>query len=829
MARAEAASASARSGFHQGLGAIDRQAGLSAAAHRRAGAAPRGPGPDHRLPAHHRRRRRGRRCSTIAARRSPKPTDDIDDVADCRRRALRPAGRRPKPATPARARPARTRAARPRATALGRRILLSNAERHRSSRPQPAPAARSAASSSTCSATTQPLTILGASAGVLEITLADGSRALRDRAHARSRRSASSPSSSRRSDALGAWRSDTTLTVTLLGHHRLRAADPRLRLPLAGDARARSRPASTTPCAAASTPRSTAAAAACGTGTSRAAASSGRIRCSRSSASTPQDELLTFGEVSALVHPDDIKLYELADAARRRQGQRHRSRIPHAPRQRQLGLAARALRAGAPARRAGPAPDRHRGRHHRAEDAWSSRPPPPTCGCATRSRPSRKPSCCGTPTTAWCCATRTSRACTTCPTRRSPPARPTRTSSPAGRKHVIRTKLAERGPRGARRAHLRGAARRRPLAADQRAAHQGRRLRLGRHRHHRAQAARGEADRQRAAADGDRRRPAQLAADARAPDPAARRPGREIRRGEDPRRGGQPGQVEVPRQHEPRAAHAAQRHHRLLRDHGIGNVRPARRRQVSRILPRHPRERALSARRHQRHPRHVEDRGRPHQARPRRTSSSTASWPTPCAWSRRARRTSSSRSRREIAPGIQLAGRPARAQADRAQPSVQRGEVHARRRPHHGARPRCRAAPSSSRSRTPASASRATRCRSSAGRSSRSRASSPRPTTARASASPSPSRWSSCMAAPCASARRSAPARSWWCACRSTAQPAEQDKGAEKFGLRERRHRTVGRIGARLATGADRCRRGRSGRAVRAESRRGACRNRVRP
>ena len=72
------------------------------------------------------------------------------------------------------------------------------------------------------------------------------------------------------------------------------------------------------------------------------------------------------------------------------------------------------------------------------------------------------------------------------------------------------------------------------------------------------------------------------------PDRAARRACRAIRRAEEPRRGGQPGQVEVPRQHEPRAAHAAQRHHRLLRDHGIGDVRPARRRQISRILPRHP-------------------------------------------------------------------------------------------------------------------------------------------------------------------------------------------------------------------------------------------------
>ena len=40
-------------------------------------------------------------------------------------------------------------------------------------------------------------------------------------------------------------------------------------------------------------------------------------------------------------------------------------------------------------------------------------------------------------------------------------------------------------------------------------------------------------------------------------------------------------------------------------------------RQIRRILPRHPPERALPARRHQRHSRHVEDRGRPHPARPR--------------------------------------------------------------------------------------------------------------------------------------------------------------------------------------------------------------------
>ena len=67
-----------------------------------------------------------------------------------------------------------------------------------------------------------------------------------------------------------------------------------------------------------------------------------------------------------------------------------------------------------------------------------------------------------------------------------------------------------------------------------------------------------------------------------------------------------------------------------------GHVRPARRREVSRILPRHPRERTLSARRHQRHSRHVEDRGRAHHASNSRRSSSTPSSPTSCAWSRRA-------------------------------------------------------------------------------------------------------------------------------------------------------------------------------------------------
>ena len=94
------------------------------------------------------------------------------------------------------------------------------------------------------------------------------------------------------------------------------------------------------------------------------------------------------------------------------------------------------------------------------------------------------------------------------------PGTPYEDISAAGSKPIVRMQIVERGPRGPRRAHLRGAARGRALAADQRAAHQGRRLRLGRHRHHRAEAARGEADREREAAEGDRRGSALVAAGA---------------------------------------------------------------------------------------------------------------------------------------------------------------------------------------------------------------------------------------------------------------------------------------------------------------------------
>ena len=81
-----------------------------------------------------------------------------------------------------------------------------------------------------------------------------------------------------------------------------------------------------------------------------------------------KDELLTFGEVNALVHDGDIDLYELATATRRRRGALDRSRLPHASRRRPLAVAAGALRIGAPGRRSRTASDRHRRRRFRAEE-----------------------------------------------------------------------------------------------------------------------------------------------------------------------------------------------------------------------------------------------------------------------------------------------------------------------------------------------------------------------------------------------------------------------------------------------------------------------------
>jgi two-component system, cell cycle sensor histidine kinase PleC len=156
----------------------------------------------------------------------------------------------------------------------------------------------------------QPLTTFGAGAGVLEVPLADGTTALA------AVRALKAPYGQlaviqSRTDALATWRSDTTLTVTLsattgfvvlilgFAFHwqatRAREADViyeavRGRIDTALN---RGR---------------------CGLWDWDLAR--GRIFWSHSMFAIlglePRDDLLTFGEISALVHPDDIRLYDLA-------------------------------------------------------------------------------------------------------------------------------------------------------------------------------------------------------------------------------------------------------------------------------------------------------------------------------------------------------------------------------------------------------------------------------------------------------------------------------------------------------------------------------------
>ena len=98
--------------------------------------------------------------------------------------------------------------------------------------------------------------------------------------------------------------------------------------------------------------------------------------------------------------------------ARRRRHLRRRPRGRH----QSLGLATRGLRApmrdsGDPASTSSASPSTSP-----TSTRSPSAPSPPTCGCATRSTPSRKPSFSGMPITAWCLCNPTSRRCTICPT-----------------------------------------------------------------------------------------------------------------------------------------------------------------------------------------------------------------------------------------------------------------------------------------------------------------------------------------------------------------------------------------------------------------------------
>jgi two-component system, cell cycle sensor histidine kinase PleC len=195
-----------------------------------------------------------------------------------------------------------------RAISFGRRILLSNADGIiTATAPAGGPIGLRLID---VLGETQPLTILGASAGVLEITLADGSRAfatVRTLASTRGQLSVFQL----RGDALAPWRSDTTLTVTL-------TATTGFVLLILGFAfhwqATRAREAD----AIYDTVRSR-----IDTALNRGRCglwdwdlARGRIFWSHSMFAIlglqPRDDLMTFGEVSQLVHPDDIKLYEVA-------------------------------------------------------------------------------------------------------------------------------------------------------------------------------------------------------------------------------------------------------------------------------------------------------------------------------------------------------------------------------------------------------------------------------------------------------------------------------------------------------------------------------------
>src|SRR5581483_1071775 len=156
----------------------------------------------------------------------------------------------------------------------------------------------------------QPLTTFGANAGVLELSLSDGVKALA------TVRELKAPFGQlaviqTHSDALALWRSDTTLTVTL-------SATTGFVVLILGFAfhwqATRAREADLIYEAVRSRIDTALNRGRCGLWDWDLAR--GRIFWSHSMFAIlgldPRDELLTFGEVSALVHPDDIRLYDLA-------------------------------------------------------------------------------------------------------------------------------------------------------------------------------------------------------------------------------------------------------------------------------------------------------------------------------------------------------------------------------------------------------------------------------------------------------------------------------------------------------------------------------------
>ncbi len=176
----------------------------------------------------------------------------------------------------------------------------------------------------------QPLTTFGANAGVLELSLSDGVKALA------TVRELKAPFGQlaviqTHSDALALWRSDTTLTVTL-------SATTGFVVLILGFAfhwqATRAREADLIYEAVRSRIDTALNRGRCGLWDWDLAR--GRIFWSHSMFAIlgldPRDELLTFGEVSALVHPDDIRLYDLAAqiADSKAQSVDHAFRMRHA-------------------------------------------------------------------------------------------------------------------------------------------------------------------------------------------------------------------------------------------------------------------------------------------------------------------------------------------------------------------------------------------------------------------------------------------------------------------------------------------------------------------
>jgi two-component system cell cycle sensor histidine kinase PleC len=196
-----------------------------------------------------------------------------------------------------------------RATMFGRSILLSNADGVVSAAVPPVGAPIGQRLSDVLG-NVQALTILGASAGVAEIALASGNRAFATvRTLAAGRGQLAVVQS--RADALARWRSDTTLTVTL-------SATTGFVLLILGFAfhwqATRAREADVIYDTVRSRIDTALNRGRCGLWDWNIA--SGRIYWSHSMFAilglSPRDELMTFGEVSLLVHPEDIKLYEVA-------------------------------------------------------------------------------------------------------------------------------------------------------------------------------------------------------------------------------------------------------------------------------------------------------------------------------------------------------------------------------------------------------------------------------------------------------------------------------------------------------------------------------------